>query len=101
MTTPIGASACRPWWPAWIRMHRSCQLKCPRALPVASRPMRLNKHIAETGFCSRREADRLIAEKRVTVNGVAAGMGTQVEEGDEVRIDGQGLRTRAAAAKGK
>ena len=63
--------------------------------------MRLNKHIAETGFCSRREADRLIAERRVTVNGEPAGMGTQVEEGDEVRIDGQGLRARAAAPKGK
>ena len=34
--------------------------------------MRLNKHIAETGYCSRREADRLIAEKRVTVNGKEA-----------------------------
>jgi 23S rRNA pseudouridine2604 synthase len=63
--------------------------------------MRLNKYIGETGFCSRREADRLIADKRVTVNGLPAGMGTQVEEGDEVRIDGQGLKTRAAAPKGK
>src|SRR3546814_2369462 len=31
--------------------------------------MRLNKHISDTGFCSRREADRLIGEGRVTVNG--------------------------------
>jgi 23S rRNA pseudouridine2604 synthase len=63
--------------------------------------MRLNKYIGETGFCSRREADRLIAERRVTVNGVPAGIGTQVAEGDEVRIDGQGLKARAAAPKGK
>jgi 23S rRNA pseudouridine2604 synthase len=63
--------------------------------------MRLNKYIGETGFCSRREADRLIAERRVTVNGEPAGMGTQVAEGDEVRIDGQSLRARAAAPKGK
>jgi 23S rRNA pseudouridine2604 synthase len=63
--------------------------------------MRLNKYIGETGFCSRREADRLIAERRVTVNGVPASMGTQVAEGDEVQIDGQGLRARAAAPKGK
>ena len=60
--------------------------------------MRLNKHIAETGFCSRREADRLIAEKRVTLNGKATGMGSQVEEGDEVRIDGQPLLARRAAS---
>jgi 23S rRNA pseudouridine2604 synthase len=63
--------------------------------------MRLNKYIGETGFCSRREADRLIAERRVTVNGEPAGIGTQVAEGDEVRIDGQGLKARAAAPKGK
>jgi 23S rRNA pseudouridine2604 synthase len=61
--------------------------------------MRLNKHIAETGFCSRREADRLIAEKRVTVNAQPAGIGTQVEEGDEVRVDGQSLLARRAAGK--
>jgi 23S rRNA pseudouridine2604 synthase len=63
--------------------------------------VRLNKYIGESGYCSRREADRLIAERRVTVNGTPAGMGTQVEPGDEVRIDGQDLATRPAAPKGK
>ena len=63
--------------------------------------MRLNKHIAESGHCSRREADRLIAEKRVTVNGVPAGIGTQVEEGDDVLVDGQALLARKAGAKGR
>jgi 23S rRNA pseudouridine2604 synthase len=71
------------------------------AKALESRPMRLNKYIGETGFCSRREADRLIADRRVTVNGAPAGMGTQVEEGDEVRVDGNALRVRAAAPKGK
>ncbi|GGD37586.1 pseudouridine synthase [Pseudoxanthomonas indica] len=59
---------------------------------------RLNKHIAESGFCSRREADRLIAEKRVTVNGQPAGMGAVVGEDDEVKVDGQSLRARTAKA---
>ena len=59
---------------------------------------RLNKHIAETGFCSRREADRLVAERRVTVNGQPAGMGAVVGEGDEVRVDGQLLKARTARA---
>ena len=63
--------------------------------------MRLNKHIAETGFCSRREADRLIAEKRVVINGKPGGIGSQVEEGDEVLIDGQPLRARRDAAPGR
>jgi 23S rRNA pseudouridine2604 synthase len=55
---------------------------------------RLNKFIAETGFCSRREADRLIAERRVVVNGITAGIGTLVEQGDDVRVDGEALRAR-------
>jgi 23S rRNA pseudouridine2604 synthase len=59
--------------------------------------MRLNKHIAETGYCSRREADRLIAERRVTLNGQPVGIGTQVAEGDEILIDGQPLLARRAA----
>lgn len=62
--------------------------------------MRLNKHISDTGFCSRREADRLIAEGRVTVNGLRGRVGSEVGEGDEVRVDGEILRVRVAA-KGK
>ncbi len=49
--------------------------------------MRLNKYLSETGMCSRREADALIAQGRVTINGARAGLGTQVMEGDEVRVD--------------
>jgi 23S rRNA pseudouridine2604 synthase len=62
--------------------------------------MRLNKHISDTGLCSRREADRLIGEGRVTVNGIRARVGAEVGDGDEVAVDGQALRLRAAA-KGK
>ena len=50
--------------------------------------MRLNKYLSESGACSRREADELITEGRVTVNGVPAALGTQVEDGDDVRLDG-------------
>lgn len=49
--------------------------------------MRLNKYISETGICSRREADAWIAGGRVTINGKRAELGTQVNEGDEVRVD--------------
>lgn len=51
--------------------------------------MRLNKYISETGICSRREADAWIAAGGVTVNGKRAQLGTQVEEGDEVRANGR------------
>src|SRR6187401_2750071 len=56
--------------------------------------MRLNKYIAETGICSRREADRLIQERRVRVNGQEAGIGTTVEDGDEVRVDNRVVRAK-------
>ena len=58
--------------------------------------MRLNKHISDTGFCSRREADRLIDEGRVTVNGARARIGAEIGEGDEVLVDGAPLRVRKA-----
>ncbi|WP_294818847.1 23S rRNA pseudouridine(2604) synthase RluF [uncultured Flavobacterium sp.] len=55
---------------------------------------RLNKFISETGYCSRREADRLIEEGRVTINGVVPEMGTKVSPDDEVRIDGKLVREK-------
>ncbi len=50
--------------------------------------MRLNKYLSESGACSRREADTLIGEGRVTVNGKRAQVGMQVADGDDVRLDG-------------
>jgi 23S rRNA pseudouridine2604 synthase len=55
--------------------------------------VRLNKYLSESGACSRREADGFIAEGRVTVNGVPAVLGTQVEDGDDVRLDGDQVGT--------
>jgi 23S rRNA pseudouridine2604 synthase len=51
--------------------------------------MRLNKYIAETGVCSRREADKWIESGRVTCNGSIATLGTQVGADDEIRVDGE------------
>ncbi len=50
---------------------------------------RINKYISETGFCSRREADKLIEQNRVTINGKIPEMGTKVSVNDEVRVDGK------------
>ncbi|MEC0171367.1 23S rRNA pseudouridine(2604) synthase RluF [Paenibacillus graminis] len=55
--------------------------------------MRINKFISETGFCSRREADKLVEGGRVTINGERAVLGSQAEPGDNVRIDGKPLET--------
>ena len=49
---------------------------------------RLNKFISESGFCSRRGADKLIEASRVTINGKLPELGTKVNAGDEVRVDG-------------
>ena len=61
--------------------------------------MRLNKYLSESGACSRREADGFIAEGRVTVNGVPAVLGTQVEDGDDVRLDGDQVGTARKHAR--
>lgn len=50
--------------------------------------MRINKFFTEQGLCSRREADRLIAEGRVTINGRTAKLGDQVTPSDVVARDG-------------
>lgn len=49
---------------------------------------RINKYISETGFCSRRGADRFISEERVTINGIVASLGSTVAPGDHVMVDG-------------
>lgn len=51
--------------------------------------VRINKYFSEIGYCSRREADRHIEQKRVTINGVIADIGSKVSFKDEIRIDGQ------------
>ena len=50
---------------------------------------RINKFLSEAGYCSRRAADRLIDENRVTINGEVPLMGTKIVEGDIVKVDGK------------
>lgn len=56
--------------------------------------MRINKYLAETGACSRREADAWIGAGRITVNGTIAELGTRIKDGDRVLLDGRELRAR-------
>ena len=55
--------------------------------------MRINKFLADKGIASRRHADEIIAAGRVTINGVVATLGANVEEADEVALDGIVLET--------
>jgi 23S rRNA pseudouridine2604 synthase len=50
---------------------------------------RINKYLSEVGYCSRRAADKLIEQKRVTLNGRVPEMGTKIAPGDEVRVNGE------------
>lgn len=54
--------------------------------------MRLNKYISDAGYCSRREADRLIEAGRIKVNGNTAQMGMQIAQGDIVEVDGRNIK---------
>lgn len=54
--------------------------------------VRLNKYISETGFCSRREADKLIEQGRVKIDGVKATTGMKVSNGQSISIDGKPLK---------
>ncbi len=52
----------------------------------------VNKYISDSGFCSRREADKLIEQCRVEINGSVALKGNRVEDGDVVTVDGEKLK---------
>ena len=56
---------------------------------------RINKYLSELGYCSRRVADRLIEEGKVTINGKVPEKGTKVKEGDAVEVEGQKIEKSA------
>ena len=55
---------------------------------------RINKYLSEIGYCSRRAADKLLEEGRITINGVKPELGTKVTENDIVAVDGEVVRER-------
>ena len=64
----------------------------PAAVPIGAGPIRLNRYLSNAGICSRREADKLITEGLVTVNGeIVTEMGHKVSLEDDIRFDGKRL----------
>ncbi|WP_419210916.1 23S rRNA pseudouridine(2604) synthase RluF [Maribacter sp. X9] len=57
-----------------------------------SNKTRINKYLSEAGYCSRRAADKLIEQGRVTINGIVPEMGTKISEGDVVKVDGEVIK---------
>ena len=50
---------------------------------------RINKNLSEIGHCSRRGADKLLEQGRITINGTVPELGEKVQEGDVVAVDGK------------
>lgn len=63
-------------------------------MPQNQDSINLNKFISSTGICSRREADKIIAEGRVTINGKPSQLGNRVFMGDIVKVDGKPLQAK-------
>src|SRR3989344_6758198 len=61
-------------------------------------PIRINRYLSEKQYCSRRMADKLIAEGKVKINGKRAVIGQKVNEGDEVEVD-QALVKKISATR--
>ena len=57
-------------------------------------PLRINKYLSDKGICSRRDADKLIEQRRVTVNGAVAETGCKVNLGDEVKLDNKDISSK-------
>jgi 23S rRNA pseudouridine2604 synthase len=55
--------------------------------------IRINKYLSEQGYCSRRAADKLIEQRRVTINGMVPEMGTKVLPTDAIAVDGEPITT--------
>jgi len=58
---------------------------------------RINKFLSEAGYCSRRAADKLIDEGRVTINGIVPEMGTKIAANDVVAVDGEVITAKQEA----
>lgn len=53
---------------------------------------RINKYLSEVGFCSRREADKLLEQGKISINGKIPELGTKVSDEDEILVEGRSIR---------
>jgi len=74
-----------------------CALEFLPCMEMDSEQTGLNKYISSSGFCSRREADKLIEQARVTINGELVLPGARVSPGDVVEVDGEPIKSKNKA----
>ena len=60
---------------------------------------RINKYLSEVGYCSRRRADILIENGKVTINGKIPQIGTKIGDADQVEVDGQRIEKKNRTKK--
>ena len=72
-----------------IRGKKESHIKAYQPKKMDENKTRINKFLSETGYCSRREADKLLENGRITINGIIPELGTKVSSKDEVRVDGK------------
>ena len=63
---------------------------------MSSEGTRINKYLSEIGYCSRRQADKLIEQGRIMVNSKEAVMGYKVQKDDVIHIDGEKIKQKKA-----
>ena len=81
--------------PIFIYIERKLKMRNKAQVESNSNAcIRINKYISEKGLCSRREADELIRQGRVTINGTKAEMGSKVYPGDTVKLGGKPLKPK-------
>ena len=59
---------------------------------MMSEGIRINKYLSEIGYCSRRQADKLIEQGRIIVNSKEAVMGYKVQKDDVIHVDGEKIK---------
>ena len=80
-----------------MNFHSLFKLKSAIKMAMHRKSVRLNKYIAQSGICSRREADRFIEEGRVKINRRKVDMTARVKPGDEVMVNGQIIKAEEVA----
>ena len=76
-----------PFGGSWVQIPPSPQMEEELKYPV-----RINKYLAHQKICARREADELILQKKVRINGRVAVLGDKVKENDKVIVEGAGKK---------
>ena len=81
--------SCCPRFLNWIGLKNLFKSRQSKPLVAGIRSKKINKYLSEIGYCSRRAADKLIEQGRVTINGEIPEIGTKISGEDQVCVNGK------------